>query len=243
MRNKFLSSVFHELDFWKVHFTTNCILLSQRMFFSFYLLTWWLSNKPDVDHGNSVHKHVWVMLLKKQNLTLIGQQFLLKLLCLMLGLHWYSMQAIIGLLFTHSTVDSSNVPPVFLGEKILNIVTRHVCNYFTWARVSIPSKSFFASAIIESNSIGAVCIFVTNVIDAFAIIDVWLKINRKKKLRQGEKILQKGSVKVDQPLCKVILFLICWLTSQVHVAINQLWTPGISWSQPILFTDAVFTFT
>ena len=165
------------------------------------------------------------------------------LLCSMLRLLWYSIQAIIGLFFTHSIVDSSNIPLVFLGEKELNIVPRHVCNYFTWARVSIPSKSFFASAIIESNSIGAVCIFVTNVIDAFAIIDVWLKINRKKKLRQGEKILQKGSVKVDQTLCKVILFLICWLTSQVHVAINQLWTPDISWIQPVIFTDAVFTFT
>ena len=31
------------------------------------------------------------------------------------------MQAIIGLLFTHSIVDSSNLPPVFLGEKYLNI--------------------------------------------------------------------------------------------------------------------------
>ena len=35
----------------------------------------------------------------------------------MLRIHWYSMEAIIGLLFTHSIVDSSNVPPVFLGEK------------------------------------------------------------------------------------------------------------------------------
>ena len=35
----------------------------------------------------------------------------------MLRLLWYTMQAIIGLLFTHSIVDSSNVPPVFLGEK------------------------------------------------------------------------------------------------------------------------------
>ena len=167
---------------------------------------------------------------------------LLKLLCLMLR-HWYSMQAIIDLLFSHSIVDSSNIPLAFLGEKELNIVPWRVCNYSTWARVSIPSKSFFASAIIKSNSIGAVSIFVTNVIDAFAFIDVWLKINRKKKLRQGEKILQKGSVKVNQTLCKVILFLICWLTSQVHVAINQLWTPDISWIQPVLFTDAVFTFT
>ena len=25
--------------------------------------------KPDVDHGNSVHKHVWVMLLKKTKLN------------------------------------------------------------------------------------------------------------------------------------------------------------------------------
>ena len=36
-----------------------------------------------------------------------------------------SMQAIIGLLFTHSIVDSNclNVPTVLLGEKELNIVT------------------------------------------------------------------------------------------------------------------------
>ena len=49
---------------------------------------------------------------------------------------------------------------------------RYVCNYFTWAQVSIPSKSFFADAIIKPNSIGAVCIFVTIVIAAFAFIDV-----------------------------------------------------------------------
>ena len=41
------------------------------------------------------------------------------------------MEAIIGLLFTHSIVNSSNIPLVFLGEKELNIVPRHVCNYFT----------------------------------------------------------------------------------------------------------------
>ena len=29
------------------------------------------------------------------------------------------MQTIIGLLFTHSIADSSNVIPVFLGEKII----------------------------------------------------------------------------------------------------------------------------
>ena len=33
------------------------------------------------------------------------------------------LQVIIGLLFTHSIVDTLNVPPVFLGEKELNIVT------------------------------------------------------------------------------------------------------------------------
>ena len=44
----------------------------------------------------------------------------------MLWIHRYSMQVIIGLLFTHSIVDSNclNVPTVFLGEKELNIVTR-----------------------------------------------------------------------------------------------------------------------
>ena len=35
-----------------------------------------------------------------------------------------------------------------------------------------PNKSFFAGAIIKPNSIGAVCIFVTNVIAAFTFIDV-----------------------------------------------------------------------
>ena len=131
-----------------------------------------LWNKPDVYHGNSVHKHVWVMLLKKHNLALVWQWFLLKWLCLMLRVRWYSIQAIIGLLFTESIVDSSNVPLGFLGEKELNTVPRRVCNYFTWARMSIPSKSFIAGAIIKPNSIGAVCIFVTNFIAAFAFIDV-----------------------------------------------------------------------
>ena len=98
--------------------------------------------------------------------------FLLKLLCLMLRLLWYSMQAVIGLLFTHSIIDSSNITIAFLDEKELNIVPRHICNYFTWTRVSIPSKSFFASAIIKPSSLGAVCILVTNVIAAFAFIDV-----------------------------------------------------------------------
>ena len=93
----------------------------------------------------------------------------------MLRVHCYSMEAIIGLLFTHSIVDSSNVPPVFFGrEKKLNIVPRYVFDYFTWARVTIPSKSVFACAIIRPNSIGAVSIFVTNVIAAFAFIDVYL---------------------------------------------------------------------
>ena len=98
----------------------------------------------------------------------------------MLRVHCYSMEAIIGLLFTHSIVDSSNVPPVFFGrEKKLNIVPRHVFDYFTWARVTIPSKSVFAGAIIRPKSIGAVSIFVTNVIAAFAFIDVYLEINRR----------------------------------------------------------------
>ena len=35
----------------------------------------------------------------------------------MLRIHWYSMQAIIILLFTHSIVDSLNVPPVFFGRE------------------------------------------------------------------------------------------------------------------------------
>ena len=90
----------------------------------------------------------------------------------MLRLLWYSMQAIIGLLFTHSIVDGSNVPPLFLGKKELNILPRRACNYFTWAIVSIPCKSIFAGALIEPNSIGAVCIFVACVISAFAFIDV-----------------------------------------------------------------------
>ena len=97
----------------------------------------------------------------------------------MLRVHWYRMQAIIGLLFTHSIVDSWNVSPMLLGEQKLNIVPRHVCNYLTWARVTIPSKSVFAGAIIKPNSIGAVCIFVTNVIAAFTFIDVYLEINRR----------------------------------------------------------------
>ena len=100
-----------------------------------------------------------------------------KLLCLMLRIHCYSMEAIIGLLFTHSIVDSSNVPPVFFGrEKKLNIVPRYVFDYFTWARVTIPSKSVFAGAIIRPNSIGAVCIYV---IATFTFIDVNLEINRR----------------------------------------------------------------
>ena len=119
-----------------------------------------------------------------------------KLLCLMLRIHWYSMQAIIILLFTRSIVDSSNVPPVFFGrEKKLNIVPRHVCNYFTWARVTIPSKSVFAGAIIRPNSIGAVCIFVTNVIAAFAFIDVYLEIDRRNhwdKVKTFHKGKEKG---------------------------------------------------
>ena len=35
----------------------------------------------------------------------------------MLKIHWYSMEAIFCLLFTHSIVDSSNVQPVLLEEK------------------------------------------------------------------------------------------------------------------------------
>ena len=61
--------------------------------------------------------------LKRQNLTIVGQQFLLKLRCVMLRLLLYSMQTIIGLLFTHSIADSSNVIPVFLGEKIIKCCT------------------------------------------------------------------------------------------------------------------------
>ena len=68
----------------------------------------------------------------------------------------------------------------------------------------IPSKSFFVGAVIKPNSIGAVCIFVTNV----AFIDVESEINRKKTLRQGENISRKERVKVDQTQCKVILFFV-----------------------------------
>ena len=38
------------------------------------------------------------------------------------------MQAIISLLFTHSIVDSSNVPKVLLAEKELNILTQDACD-------------------------------------------------------------------------------------------------------------------
>ena len=65
----------------------------------------------------------------------------------------------------------------------------------------------------------------------------------KKTLRQGENISQKEPVKADQTLCKVILSLVYWLTFQNHVAVNQLWSPDISWIQPVIFADAVFTFT
>ena len=41
------------------------IIFSSPMLF-FSLLTWWLWNKPDGDHGSSLHKHVCVMLLKKK---------------------------------------------------------------------------------------------------------------------------------------------------------------------------------
>ena len=129
---------------------------------------WHLRDRSDFlyTHQYLRNRRLYFIVFASNNL------FLLKLLCLMLRVHWYSMEAIIGLLFTHSIVNSSNIPLVFLGEKELNIVPRHVCNYFTWARMSIPSKSFFAGAIIKPNSIGALCIFVTNIIAAFAFIDV-----------------------------------------------------------------------
>ena len=72
----------------------------------------------------------------------------------------------------------------------------------------IPSKSFFVGAVIKPNSIGAVCIFVTNVFAVLAFIDFELEINRKKTLRQGENISREERVKVDQTLYKVILFLV-----------------------------------
>ena len=72
----------------------------------------------------------------------------------------------------------------------------------------IPSKSFFAGAVIKPNSIGAVCIFVTNVFAVLAFIDVESEINRKKTLRQGENISRKERVKVDQTQCEVILFFV-----------------------------------
>ena len=72
----------------------------------------------------------------------------------------------------------------------------------------IPSKSFFVGAVITPNSIGAVCIFVTNVFAVLAFIDVESEINRKKTLRQGENISRKERVKVDQTQCKVILFFV-----------------------------------
>ena len=128
------------------------------------------------DRSDFLYTHQY---LRKRRLYLIVFVSNNLFLYLMLRVHWYSMEAIIGLLFTHSIVNSSNIPLVFLGEKELNIIPRHVCNSFTWARMAIPSKSFFAGAIIKPNSIGAVCIFVTNVIAAFAFIDVYLEINRR----------------------------------------------------------------
>ena len=45
------------------------------------------------------------------------------------------MQVIIGQLFTRSIVDSSNVATVFLDEKELNIIIRHVFHYFKALRL------------------------------------------------------------------------------------------------------------
>ena len=45
------------------------------------------------------------------------------------------MEVIIGLLLTRSIVDSSNLPTVFLDEKELNIIIRHVFNYFKALRL------------------------------------------------------------------------------------------------------------
>ena len=42
------------------------------------------------------------------------------------------MQAIMALLFAHSIVDSSNVSPVFLDRKELDIAPLDVCNYDLW---------------------------------------------------------------------------------------------------------------
>ena len=39
-----------------------CEIIFQHNYFN--LSTWRLWNKPDVDHGNSLHKHAWVTLLK-----------------------------------------------------------------------------------------------------------------------------------------------------------------------------------
>ena len=39
-----------------------CEIIFQHKYFN--LSTWRLWNKPDVDHGNSEHKHAWVTLLK-----------------------------------------------------------------------------------------------------------------------------------------------------------------------------------
>ena len=45
------------------------------------------------------------------------------------------MQVITSLLFTYSIEDTLNVPTVFLGEEELNIVIRHVFNYFKALRL------------------------------------------------------------------------------------------------------------
>ena len=69
MGKNFLFFVFNEPDFWNVQ-PRYYILFSDFFFFLiFYPLPWWLWDKPDVDHGNSVHRHEWIMPFKKTNLS------------------------------------------------------------------------------------------------------------------------------------------------------------------------------
>ena len=121
---------FHFFNYFYFHFFNYFYF-----YFFFYLLTWWLWNKPDVDHGNSVHKDVWVMLLEKTRLstsrTIVPAKIILfntknPLIYHASYLVYYSLTR----LWT-----AEMYPHCFLGEKELDIVTRHVCNYFKALRL------------------------------------------------------------------------------------------------------------
>ena len=71
------------------------------------------------DHGNSVHKHVWVMLLKKTKLS-TGRTIVPAKIALFNAMDPQTVcLSTDTLLFTHAIVDSNclNIPTVFLGEK------------------------------------------------------------------------------------------------------------------------------